>query len=107
LLTREAFEIYLKQLAPDGIIAAHVSNRNFDLALEIYRLADAFDMNAVKIEDAGDGLQSYDSVWILLTNNQTFLSNPNIIGRASPRPPIPPSLPVWTDNYSNLLAVLK
>jgi SAM-dependent methyltransferase len=107
LLTREAFEIYLKQLAPGGIIAVHVSNRNFDLALEVYRLADAFDLSAVKIEDAGDGLQSYDSVWMLLTNNQTFLSNPNIIARASPRPAIPASLPVWTDNYSNLLAVLK
>ncbi len=107
LLTRQAFDIYLQHLAPHGIIAVHVSNRNFDLALEVYRLADAFDLSAVKIEDAGDGLQSYDSVWMLLTKNQTFLSNPNIVSRASPRPAIPASLPVWTDNYSNLLAVLK
>jgi hypothetical protein len=107
LLTRQAFEIYLQHLAPNGIIAVHVSNRNFDLALEVYRLADAFDLGAAKIEDAGDGLQSYDSVWMLLTRDQSFLSNPNLAARTSPRPAIPAGLPVWTDNYSNLLALLK
>jgi hypothetical protein len=107
LLTREAFEIYLHHLAPNGILAVHISNRNFDLAPEVYRLADAFGLGAAQIEDSGDGLQSYDSVWMLLTKDQTFLSNPNIVARTSPRPEISSSLPVWSDNYSNLLAVLK
>src|SRR5262249_21715049 len=32
LLTREAFAGYLKRLAPHGVIAVHVSNRNMELA---------------------------------------------------------------------------
>jgi hypothetical protein len=44
---------------------------------------------------------------MLLTRDQSFLSNPNLAARTSPRPAIPAGLPVWTDNYSNLLALLK
>lgn len=107
LLTQEAFQIYLRQLAPNGILAVHVSNRHFDLAKEVYRLADAFDLGAAQIVDQGDGLQSYDSVWMLLTRNQSFLNNPVIASRTTPRPTLPNNLTAWTDNYSNLLAVLK
>ena len=32
LLTREAFALYLDKLAPGGLIAWHISNRNLDLA---------------------------------------------------------------------------
>ena len=31
LLTREAFEIYLRHMKPGGIIAVHISNRHLDL----------------------------------------------------------------------------
>ena len=33
LLTLEAFRIYLRTLAPDGVIAVHISNRHLDLEL--------------------------------------------------------------------------
>ena len=32
LLTREAMALYLDKLAPGGLIALHISNRNLDLA---------------------------------------------------------------------------
>ena len=31
LLTREAFQVYLKHLKPDGVLAVHISNRYLDL----------------------------------------------------------------------------
>jgi hypothetical protein len=107
LLTKEAFEIYLQHLDQDGIMAIHVSNRYFDLALEVYRLADEFSLNAALIEDRGDGIQSYDSVWMLLTRERDFLDLPVIAARAAQRPPIPARVPVWTDDFSNLLQVLR
>ncbi len=58
LLTKEAFEIYLQHLKPDGILAINVSNRYFDLAPEVYRLADELNLGAALIEDAGDGVQT-------------------------------------------------
>jgi hypothetical protein len=107
LLTKEAFEIYLKHLKPDGIIAINVSNRYFDLDKEVYRLADEFDLGAARIEDKGDGIQSYDSVWMLLTRDRDFLKLPAIAARTAPRPPIPARLRVWTDDFSNLLQILR
>ena len=74
LLTKEAFEIYLRHLKQNGIMAINVSNRYFDLSLEIYRLADEFGLGTAFIEDRGDGIQSYDSVWMLLTREQACLS---------------------------------
>jgi hypothetical protein len=107
LLTRDAFEIYLKHLKPDGIIAINVSNRYFNLPLEVYRLADEFDLGAALIENSGDAIQSYDSVWMLLTRNREFLELPAIATVSTPRPSIPPGLRVWTDDYSNLVQILK
>lgn len=107
LLTQEAFEIYLKHLNENGIIAINVSNRYFNLGLEVYKLADEFNLEAVRIEDKGDGLQSYDSVWMLLTRNQEFLNLPAVTARNAPRPFIPPSLPLWTDDFSNLIQIIK
>ena len=107
LLTREAFEIYLKHLTQEGIIAINVSNRYFNLDLEVYRLADKFNLGTALIEDVGDGVQSYDSVWMLLTRDRDFLKRPAIADRSAQRPPIPGSLPVWTDDFSNLLQVLR
>jgi hypothetical protein len=107
LLTKQALEIYLKNLKPDGIIAVNVSNRYFDLDREVYRLADEFDLGAAKIEDKGDGIQSFDSVWMLLTRNRSFLEQPAIASRTAPRPPIPAGVRVWTDDFSNLLRILR
>jgi len=107
LLTREAFEVYLGHLNPDGIVAVNVSNRHFDLALEVYRLADEFNLGTALIEDMGDGTQSYDSVWMLLSRARSFLDLPDIAARSAPRPIIPANLPLWTDNYSSLLPLLK
>ncbi len=107
LLTKEAFEIYLQHLKPDGILAINVSNRYFDLAPEVYRLADELNVGATLIEDVGDGVQSYDSIWMLLTRNRDFLKLPIIAARSAPRPPTPARLPVWTDDFSNLLQMLR
>jgi hypothetical protein len=107
LLTKEALEIYLKHLKSDGIIAINVSNRYFDLDKEVYKLADELGLSAVLIEDRGDGIRSYDSVWMLLTRNRSFLGQPAIAARAAQRPDIPARLRVWTDEFSNLLQILR
>ncbi len=107
LLTREAFEIYRKHLAPGGMIAVHVSNRYLRLAPVVRRLAEDCGMRASRIDDKGfnaSHLQS-SSLWVLVTNNDRFLkanpSDPPDWGdddfRAS----------LWTDHYSNLFQILS
>ncbi len=107
LLTQEAFEIYLSHLNEGGIIAINISNRLFDLARIIYRVADEFDLDAARIEDRGDGIQSYDSEWMLLTHNEAFLQLPAIDGRSLQPPADPTSVRLWTDDFSNLFQILK
>lgn len=107
LLTKEALEIYIKHLKPDGVMAINVSNRYFNLDLQVFRLADKLNLGAALIEDVGDDIHSYDSIWMLLTRNQDFLKLPAIASRTAQRPRIPTSLPVWTDDFSNLLQILK
>jgi hypothetical protein len=90
-----------------AVVAVNVSNRYFDLDREVYRLADAFDLGAALIQDRGDGIQSYDSAWMLLTRNRDFLTLPAIAGRTGQRPQLPANLRVWTDDFSNLLRILR
>ncbi len=107
LLTREAFELYLRHTAPDGILAVNVSNRYFDLSLQVYRLAEVFGLQAVKIEDRGDAMRSYDSIWMLLARDRRLLDDPALAAREAAAPAIPAGLRLWTDDYSNLLQILR
>lgn len=107
LLTKEAFEIYLAHLNEGGIMAINVSNRLFDLPVAIFKLAEAFDLNAALLESKGDGIQSYDSVWMLLTSDPVFLQLPFVASRTVESPPVEEDFRLWTDDFSNLFQILK
>lgn len=107
LLTKEAFEIYLAHLNEGGVIAINVSNRLFDLPRAIFPLADASGLNAALIQNQGDGIRSYDSVWMLLTSDPVLLTLPFIANQATERPPPMQGFRLWTDDFSNLLQILK
>src|SRR5208282_3940080 len=68
LLTREAFEIYLRHMNPGGIIAVHISNRHLDLEPVVVGLAKGFDLQMVCRETTPDtyGID-FNTEWILLT----------------------------------------
>jgi hypothetical protein len=108
LLTQEAFEIYARRLRPMGVLALHVSTRLLDLAPLVAGLAGKSGMAAWEIhtpEDVERGI--LDARWILVTSDRALLERPRI--RAAGQVPgagaAPPRL--WTDDYSNLLQVLK
>jgi hypothetical protein len=106
LLTQEAFAVYLQHLAPDGIIAAHISNKHLDLAPVLEEAARSLHLSLVKIQDNGDGDLSFGSEWVLLSPDPALLAAPAIAARASPPDPVP-HIRLWTDDYSNLFQVLK
>ena len=107
LLTQEAFAVYLRHLKSNGVIAINVSNRYFNLDQEVFKQADALSLEAALIEDTGDVIQSYDSIWMLLARKAETLDLPAIVARRSPRPVMPANLALWTDDFSNLLQILK
>jgi hypothetical protein len=107
LLTTQAIALYKKHLAPDGIIAFHVSNQYLNLAPEIAQLAIASNMQSRLVESPGDDLLgSYRSTWVLLSNSPEFFKLPQITS-LSTETPTTPRLPPWTDEYSSLLPIVQ
>jgi len=105
LITLEAVEIYEKHMKPDGVIAFHVSNRFLDLKPVVQQIAQQRGLHVAWVHDTyEDGGTSSD--WILLTKDKTFLLKPEIVEATEVIVPHP-EWRLWTDDFNNLLQVLK
>ncbi|HXV61551.1 MAG TPA: fused MFS/spermidine synthase [Vicinamibacteria bacterium] len=111
LLTREAFALYDERLDDEGILAVHVSNLHFDLKPVVRAHAESLGAAAVFVRnDADDETKQYLSDWVLVTRNAAFLSSAKLQSRMTPwRADLAFSATDfdWTDDYSNLLRVVK
>jgi SAM-dependent methyltransferase len=104
LLTVEAFEVYLRHLKPDGILAFHISSRHFDLAPVMAGLSDRFGLAAALVETLGnDDLGTFDCRWVLLSRDRSRLAE--VAAETRPLPSKERHV-VWTDGYSNPFGVL-
>jgi hypothetical protein len=106
LMTSEALDVYLKHMKPDGVIAFHVTNRFLDLAPVVKALADAHGLRAVLVRDEGEGALGSRSDWVLLARNGTVLDRERIAEAATEIVPHP-AWRLWTDDFNNLVQVLK
>ena len=106
LITKEAVEIYLKHMKPDGVIAFHVTNRYLDLVPVVEGIANALNLHAVWISDAGADPLGNSSNWVLIARDPVRLNHPRLaeasLGITARR-----DWRVWTDDFNNLLQVLK
>ncbi len=107
LLDREAFDLYLQHLASDGILAIHISNRHLDLVPVVWSLADYFSLSRVVIADPGNYEETSPSLWVLLVRLPTLLVDPEIASRARYMEDYVFHIRLWTDDYSNLIQILK
>ncbi len=108
LLTREAFEIYLQQLAPNGVIAVHISNRYLNLRPVVEGLAHEFGLGVVTILD-GDPKDwwLYRSTWVLVSSNRGLLTNPRLIEAADIAANQDQPEVIWTDDHASVFEILK
>jgi hypothetical protein len=113
LLTREALKVYRAHLRDNGILAVHISNRYVNLEPVLANLAaDAvpplvcriqYDLNPDDMERRnGKG----PSVWALLARTPDDLGQVANSTRWQPAR-VRPDLKVWTDDFSNLVSVLR
>jgi hypothetical protein len=101
LLTREAMELYRKELrGRDSVIAFHITNRSLDLRPVVAALCGPAGMQTIEIHPRGAG------DWILASANRAMLATPQLAAIAKPVTE-KPGFRAWTDDYSNLFAVLK
>jgi spermidine synthase len=107
LLTREAMEVYRRQLAPGGVVAFHVSNSYLNLAPEIRRLADAEGMQARLVESfAVPAEGEYRATWVLVSADAGS-SRSRMWRLRRRRCRDRRDCGFWTDDYSSLLPVLR
>ena len=110
LITREALQTYLRHMKPDGIVAFHVSNRFLDLIPVVARLAKELNLHAALIaddpEDEDDNFKSR-SDWVLVSPEAKALQAPAIVEAGATPAEDQPEWRTWTDDYSNLVQILK
>jgi len=111
LLTREAMAIYLRHLKPGGVLAFQATNRFIDIGPVVASLAAEHGLTAVLISDSAGSEEGAD-YWIsgtdqiLVTSNLALLESEKI-RNAGKVITAPVGFRVWTDNFNNLLHVLK
>ena len=106
LITHEALGIYLKHMKPSGIVAFHVTNRFLDLVPVVEGLAHERDLWFAWISDSDYGPGGSSSEWVLLSADPAALEKPGIVDAATPIA-ARRDWRLWTDDFNNLVQVLK
>ena len=105
LITLEAVAIYEKHLKPDGVIAFHVSNRFLDLKPVIQQIAEKRGLHVAWVRDTYDD-GSTTSDWVLLSRVNGQFLKPEILDASYIIAP-QPGWRLWTDDFNNLVQVMK
>jgi SAM-dependent methyltransferase len=111
LITREAVELYLRKLAPGGMLAFHISNRYLDLEPVLANLAAdlrlvALGCDDMALTDAEFATGREQSHWVVMARGAEDLVGFQRRTRWSPLTP-DPRVGVWTDDFSSPLRVIQ
>ena len=107
LITREAIEIYARQIGADGIIAVHISNRFLDLKPVLANIAAASGLAIRLVSDSpADDSGASNTDWVLLAQDAKVFDDKPLAERVEDIEPRP-EFSLWTDQFNNLLDVLK
>ncbi|MCC6342174.1 MAG: spermidine synthase [Bryobacterales bacterium] len=107
LLTRQAFELYFRNLKPQGILAVHVSNRYLELKPVVRRIAADLGKTTFDVESFEDDEGNcFSSTWVLVASTRGVFEHKVFQGLGQPVQ-VAFRTPLWTDDYSSLLSVLK
>jgi hypothetical protein len=106
LLTLQALQLYLAHLNAEGVLALNISTTHMDFKPVLASLAAALDLDGVVVSDQGDALY-FPSEWIILSRASEFLAHSVWADAEDLRFHFEPRLRLWTDDYSNLVQVLR
>ena len=119
-MTQEAFAIYRRHLAEDGVLALHVSTAHFQLQPLVTALAESIQMQSLTVVSAPDlGRGQQACQWMLVASGDVVARVPGLAGldTVRRREEIPPTADsailqptarrvLWTDSFSNPFAIL-
>lgn len=104
LLTREAIDLYMRQLrGPESALAFHISNNAIDLKPLMGALSREHHLTTLEVH--GRDQYGVESIWILMAADPRVLQIPSLADAGQPLEETR-SIRPWTDNYSNLYELL-
>ena len=107
LLTREAMEMYLRKLAPDGLLVVHISNRYLALEPVLGNLEQALGLVALKQFDFANGVPYKSGAdMVVMARRKEALGPLANDARWTPLKRVP-SVGIWSDDYSNVLSIYR
>ncbi|MCB0322283.1 MAG: fused MFS/spermidine synthase [Bdellovibrionales bacterium] len=102
LLTKEALELYLRHLKPDGVLVFQISNRYLDLAPVLRGASEALGLSWTEEVGAGQGPHLAPSYYMVLSPSRQSLEA--IFGQVHHQAT---DTLLWTDAYSSLYSVIR
>jgi len=108
LLTAEAFATYRRHLKPRGILAVHISNRYLNLEPVVAQGASRMGWTGMVVSDDATEQDFYQpSTWALLSASAGIFDQPRFQDGFVDPIRGNPKVRAWTDDYSNVVAILK
>jgi hypothetical protein len=119
LLTKEAFEIYERQMKPDGALVVHISNKYLKLLPVVRGLAQQGHYRLARVLTYGDDDQIYRADFAVLTRNAELIEamrseaeveDYSALGAEAMSPPPGADRPwsvLWTDDHNDLFEILR
>jgi hypothetical protein len=107
LMTKEAYEIYLSAIKPDGILAIDLDLWNFELSplhrgfSQTFNLPVGWFYTPVMVDDCADGIS-----WALYTRDEGFWKIKRVAKNRADWGDHSERTIVWTDKNTNLLSVM-
>jgi spermidine synthase len=110
LMTKEALALYLSKLAPGGVIAFNISNLHLSFQGVLSRMAADAGLEALwqrEPPNAGSWeLGKFPSEWFIVARDRRDFGPLNVDSRWSV-PQAAANTPLWTDDFSNILSVIR
>ncbi len=108
LMTKEAFDIYLGRLNPDGILVANFEVERFDPSPLFRGLGAAFNLKSAWFESTLlPGCQEEAVSWALYARQNAFFEDAEVKARISPWWDRKDTKLLWTDQTSNLFSIIN
>ena len=106
LLTEEAVQLYRDRITDSGALVFHITNRYYDLALPLARLADQVGLHAaIQTLHMDDPSIGHTSVVVVMSPDAARFDR--LLADARWTPLVSDGAPAWTDDFANPLSALK
>ena len=105
LVTEEAFRLYRRILAPDGLVIFNISNNNVNLLPVLNCIADKLQLSIrYQVSANQESLYRFSASWAVLSPNAQTIAR---LERSDPHWLVPPPDTVcWSDDFTHLWTVL-